>query len=122
MPIWRIRVTLPGDPSSHALLTEALATQPVSQVRVTPRAAGAAEMTGDVVLELGSDEGLGALLSALHTISPQVFVARAEPLIAPTHQPGTPAHQPGPGTPRQALRVRRLSSLRARARALGPLA
>ena len=106
MSMWRIRITLPGDPGSHALLNEALAGQPVSQVRLTPGGADTAELTGDVVLELRQDDGLGALLSALHTISPQVFVARADPVSAP------PAG-PEKTNPRQHLRVRRLSLLRA---------
>jgi hypothetical protein len=106
MSIWRIRITLPGDPGSHALLNEALAGQPVSQVRLMPRAADTAELTGDVVLELNHDDGLGALLSALHTISPQVFVARADPVNAAPAQPEAPVS-------RRALRVRRLNLLRA---------
>lgn len=103
MSIWRIRITLPGDPGSHALLNEALAGQPVSQVRLTTRDDDAAELTGDVLLELAHDEGLGTLLSALHTISPQVFVSRADPV------------EPETTPPRPALRGRRLSLLRAAA-------
>jgi hypothetical protein len=74
-----------------------------------PRAADTAELTGDVVLELSHDDGLGALLSALHTISPQVFVARADPVNAAPAQPEAPV-------PRQVPRVRRLNLLRAGAR------
>jgi hypothetical protein len=106
MSIWRIRITLPADPGSHLLLTEVLAGQPVSQVLLTPTGAYEGELTGDVVLELSADEALGALLSALHTISPQVFVARADPADGPAGQPPSPV-------PHRALRVRRLSLLRA---------
>ena len=106
MSMWRIRITLPGDPGSHASLHEALAGQPVSQLRLTPSGVDTAELTGDVVLELRQDDGLGALLSALHTISPQVFVARADPASAPPARPENT-------TPRQHLRARRLSLLRA---------
>jgi hypothetical protein len=100
MSIWRIRITLPGDPGSQALLDEALAGQPVSQIRLTTRDDDAAELTGDVLLELAHDEELGSLLSALHTISPQVFVSRADPV------------EPEATLPRPALRRRRLSLLR----------
>jgi hypothetical protein len=104
MSKWRIRITLSDDPRSHALLNDALAGQPVSQVRLTP-AADTAEMTGDVVVELTQSEGLGELLSALHTISPQVLVSRADPSGEPTARSETavPGRRP-PG--------RRLSLLR----------
>jgi hypothetical protein len=78
MPLWRIRITMSDDPHSRALLNQALEGQRVSEVRFTPRAANAAEMAGDVVLELPRDDDLGTMLSALHRISPQVFVSRAE--------------------------------------------
>jgi hypothetical protein len=77
--MWRIRITLSDDPRSLALFTEALADQPVSLVRMTPRGTDTAEITGEVVVELAEDEGLGTMLGALHTISPQVFVSRADP-------------------------------------------
>lgn len=109
MSMWRIRITLSDDPRSQALLNDALAGQSVSQVRLTP-AADTAEMTGDVVVELTHNEGLGELLSALHTISPQVLVSRADPAGAPSAQTETAA-------PRQVPRGRRLSLLRAGASA-----
>ena len=77
MAMWRIRINLSDDPQSRARLTEVLARQQVSAVRLTPRAGTGAELSGDVVLELPRDEELGEMLSALHTISPQVFVSRA---------------------------------------------
>ena len=77
MAMWRIRINLSDDPRSRARLTEVLARQQVSAVRLTPRAGTVAELSGDVVLELPRDEELGVMLSALHTISPQVFVSRA---------------------------------------------
>jgi hypothetical protein len=109
MSMWRIRITLSDDPRSHALLNDALAGQPVSQVKLTP-AAGTAEVTGDVVVELTRNEGLGELLSALHTISPQVLVSRADPSGAPSARAET-------AVPRQVPRGRRLSLLRAGASA-----
>lgn len=110
MSMWRIRLTLPGGPGSQAVLDQTLAGQPVSQVLLTPRGAGTAEMTGEVTLDLKHDDGLGALLSQLHTISPQVFVSRAD-------QPAAPSNQPETAGPRRASRGRPLSLLRARATA-----
>jgi hypothetical protein len=78
MPLWRIRITLSDDPHSRALLNQALDGQQVSELSFTPRDADAAKMAGDVVLELPRDDDLGTMLSALHRISPQVFVSRVD--------------------------------------------
>jgi hypothetical protein len=75
--MWRIRINLSDDVQSRARLTEVLSRQQVSAVRLTPRPGTEAELSGDVVLELPRDEELGDMLTALHTISPQVFVSRA---------------------------------------------
>jgi hypothetical protein len=77
MAMWRIRINLSDDPRSRARLNEVLARQQVSAVRLTPRAGTEAQLSGDVVLELPRDDELGDMLTALHTISPQVFVSRA---------------------------------------------
>lgn len=77
MAMWRIRLSLSDDPLSRARLDEVLARQQVSAVRLTPRSGTDAELSGDVVLELPRDDELGDMLTALHTISPQVFVSRA---------------------------------------------
>jgi len=52
-----------------------------------PRGAGNAEMTGEVTVELAPDESLGIILGALHNISPQVFVTRADPPAPPAASP-----------------------------------
>jgi hypothetical protein len=78
MPLWRIRITMSDDPHSRALLNQALEGQRVSELRLRPRPANDAEMAGDVILELPRDDDLGTMLSALHRISPQVFVSRAD--------------------------------------------
>jgi hypothetical protein len=78
MPLWRIRIRLSDDPRSRAQLDEALAGQQVKDITFEPRDANSAEMAGDVVLELPHDEDLGTTLSALHRISPQVFVSRVD--------------------------------------------
>jgi hypothetical protein len=75
MSLWRIRITMSDDPNSQALLTEALAEQRVWALLMSPRDTG---ITGDVIIELPRDDGLGALLSELHMISPQVFVSSVD--------------------------------------------
>jgi hypothetical protein len=77
MAMWRIRINLADDARSRARLNEVLAKQQVSAIRLTPRAGAEAELSGDVVLELPRDEELGEMLTALHAISPQVFISRA---------------------------------------------
>ncbi len=78
MAMWRIRINLSGDPRSRARLDEVLSRQLVSAMLLTPRAGTQTELSGDVVLELPRDDELGDLLAALHTISPQVYVSRAD--------------------------------------------
>jgi hypothetical protein len=78
MALWKIRIRLSDDPHSRAQLDVALAGHRVKDVTFAPRDADSAEMAGDVVLELPQDEDLSPLLSALHRISPQVFVSRVD--------------------------------------------
>jgi hypothetical protein len=78
--MWRIRITLSDDPRSRARFTEALAGRPVRLVSMTPRGNGTADLTGEAIVELAQDDGLSDLLTALHNISPQVFVSRADPV------------------------------------------
>jgi hypothetical protein len=75
MSLWRIRIAMPGDRRSQELLTEALAGQRVCSRLVSPRDT---ETTVDVIIELTDTDGLRSLLGALHMISPQVFVSRAD--------------------------------------------
>ena len=80
--MWRIRLTLSDDQHSRVLLHEALADKPVSAVRLEPCGTDKAEITGEVMAEFTPD-GLAALIEALHMISPQVFVARADRPASP---------------------------------------
>jgi hypothetical protein len=77
MAKWRIRIHLSDDAHSRARLDEVLANQRVSAVQLTPRPGTAAGLSGDVMLELPRDDEFGDMLTALHMISPQVFVSRA---------------------------------------------
>ena len=85
--MWRIRLTLSDDPRSRALFHEALSDQSVSVVRLIPGSTGKAEITGEVMIELTEGEALGTLLGALHGISPQVFVTRADRPAPPATSP-----------------------------------
>ena len=80
--MWKIRLILSDDQHSRALLHEALADKPVSTVCLEPCGTGKAEITGEVMAEFTPD-GLAALIEALHMISPQVFVARADRPASP---------------------------------------
>ena len=84
---WRIRLTLSDDQHSRELFHEALANKPVSVVRLEPCGVDKAEITGEVMVEFTPDDGLAVLLEALHMISPQVFVARADRVPASPASP-----------------------------------
>jgi hypothetical protein len=83
MAMWRIRINLADDPRSRERLNEVLASQQVQDIRLVPRKGAEAELSGDVVLELPRDDTLGEMLTALHMISPQVFVSRADVPASP---------------------------------------
>ncbi len=94
MAQWRIRVTVPEAPSGRHELRSALAQVPVTALRLDPPGVDAAELTGDVVVELAEDDALAELLRTLHELSPQVFISR---VAAPEAAAG------------QQIRVRRLA-------------
>jgi hypothetical protein len=100
MTQWRIRVSVPEAAAGQHALRSALAQvagiAQVPAVRLDPPGVDVAELTGDVIVELGTDEALGDLLRTLHEISPQVFISRVS------------APEPG-----QAIRVRKLSRIAA---------
>lgn len=77
MPSWRIRIAVPDSPASRSAVKQALSTQPVSYLRVAP-SDGASSSSSEIVIELPQDDGITNVLSALHAISPQVFVSRAD--------------------------------------------
>jgi hypothetical protein len=77
MTLWRIRVAVPDNPGGRGALTRALEGQPVSGMRVLP-GTPVDSTSSEFVVELPQDDGLTAVLSALHKISPQVFVSRAQ--------------------------------------------
>ncbi len=79
MSLWRIRLDVPDDPHSRALLNAALADQHVwTRVPSSPDTDADADSAGDVIVELPRDDRLGALLNELHRISPHVFVSSVD--------------------------------------------
>jgi hypothetical protein len=79
MPLWRIRIAVPDDVGSRSALDKVLASQPKARLREVPaRNGGKSARTSEIVVELPQDDGLVSVLSALHQISPQVFVSRAD--------------------------------------------
>ena len=77
MPSWRIRIAVPDSPASRSAVKHALSAQPVSFLRVAP-SDGESSSSSEIVIELPQDDGITNALSALHAISPQVFVSRAD--------------------------------------------
>jgi hypothetical protein len=77
MATWRIRINVSDDAQTRARLDEVLAQQHVSAFQLAPRSGRGSGLAGDVLLELPRDDELGDMLTALHMISPQVFVSRA---------------------------------------------
>jgi len=75
---WRIRIAVPDDPGSRSALNDVLAAQPAARLRELTGRSSRSATTGEIVVELPQDDGLVTVLSALHQISPQVFVSRAD--------------------------------------------
>ena len=78
MPQWRIRIAVPDDPGSRSALNDVLAAQPAARLRELPGRSARSATTSEILVELPQDDGLVSVLSALHQISPQVFVSRAD--------------------------------------------
>jgi hypothetical protein len=77
MPSWRIRIAVPDSPASRSAVKQALSAQPVSYLRVAP-SDDESSSTSEIVIELPQGDGITNVLSALHAISPQVFVSRSD--------------------------------------------
>jgi hypothetical protein len=101
MAQWRIRIAVPDIPSGQSVLRSALDRVPGTDLRLDPPGADAAELTGDVTVEMGEDGALADLLRTLHEVSPQVFISRV-----PSPEP-TAAAAVG-----QPIRVRKLAPQR----------
>jgi hypothetical protein len=78
MPLWRIRIAVPDDSGSRSALDALLAAQPAARLREVPGRTARAATASEIVVELPQDDDLVSVLSALHQISPQVFVSRTD--------------------------------------------
>ena len=76
MPLWRIRIAVPD--GGRPALEKVLAAQPKARLTEVPGRNGTSARTSEIVVELPQDDGLVSVLSALHQISAQVFVSRAD--------------------------------------------
>ena len=95
MPMWKIRIVVPDSPASRSAVKEALAAQPVSYLRLVPDS-DTSRAAGEVVVEIPEYDDITGVLSALHAISPQVFVSRSdEPAPASASAGVAPASTPG---------------------------
>jgi hypothetical protein len=93
MPLWRIRIAVPDDTGSRSALDALLAAQPAARLREVPGRTARAATAGEIVVELPQDDDLVGVLSALHQISPQVFVSRAD-----TQEPASEPERVAPGS------------------------
>lgn len=78
MSLWRIRLDVPADPRSQALLSAALADQLVWTQAPCSQDEDVSETGNDLIIDLPRDDRLGALLNDLHRISPHVFVSSVD--------------------------------------------
>ncbi len=89
MSLWKIRLDVPADPRSQALLSAVLADQLVWAQGPSSQDEDAGESGNDLIIDLPRDDRLGTLLNDLHKISPHVFVSSVD-------QPPLPAGSAAP--------------------------
>jgi hypothetical protein len=77
MPLWRIRILVPDTMAGRSAVKEAVAAQPVSFFRMVPEG-DTPTAASEVVVEIPEHDDITGVLSALHAISPQVFVSRVD--------------------------------------------
>lgn len=78
MPMWKIRVVLSDDEHSYDALRGVLASYEVTSLRLRDRGRHLPGTTGELVIALPDNQPIGELLHALHEISPQVLISRAD--------------------------------------------
>jgi hypothetical protein len=97
MSLWRIRIAVPDSPASRSAVEQALAAHPAAYLRAAP-SDDASPAASELVVELSQDDGFTSVLSALHAISPQVFVSRADAPEAASGRNGQRAEPAPRGT------------------------
>lgn len=89
MPMWKIRVVLADDEHSYEALRGLLASYQVNGLRLRDRGRHLPGTTAELLISLGERQPMGDLLHALHEISAQVLISRAD-----SPQPATPDARP----------------------------
>jgi hypothetical protein len=77
MCVWRCRIDLEGEPPETAVLAASLEDCSARLLSISVERRHDT-VTGELMVDLPHDEGVGAILSALHGISPRVLIGRAE--------------------------------------------
>ncbi len=92
MCLWKFRIDIPGDPPDITIVTAVLARYPARLLNMSMER-GCQQATGEFVIDLPHDEGVGPILSALHDISPRVLIGREKACVAsrPAAAAGTAA-------------------------------
>jgi hypothetical protein len=81
MCLWKFRIDIPGDPPDITFVTAVLARYPARLLNMSMER-GCQQATGEFVIDLPHDEGVGPILSALHDISPRVLIGREKACVA----------------------------------------
>jgi hypothetical protein len=100
MCLWRLRIDLPGDPPDITIVTTVLVGYPARLLSMSMEH-DRETATGQFVVDLPHDEGLGPMLSALHDISSRVFIEQEKSCLA-----SRPAAATSAGTRIRSLRDR----------------
>jgi ACT domain len=78
MPLYELRVDLPDDPGRLAALATVLAEHDVNILSLAVHGKDATTVTDDLVIDMRDVSLLGSLICALHEISPQMSITRAD--------------------------------------------
>jgi hypothetical protein len=77
MCVWRFRIDLQGELPKTAVLAASLDGCSARLLSVSANR-GHEMVAGEIMVDVPHDEGVGAVLSALHEISPRVLIGLAE--------------------------------------------
>lgn len=81
MCLWKFRIDIPGDPPDITVVTAVLARYPARLLNMSMER-DCQQATGEFVIDLPHDEGVGPILSALHDISPRVLIGREKACVS----------------------------------------
>ncbi len=98
MCLWKFRIDIPGDPPDITVVTAVLARYPARLLNMSMER-GCQQATGEFVIDLPHDEGVGPILSVLHDISPRVLIGREKACLASRPAAATDAAAPVTAAP-----------------------